>query len=129
MPKSERQRLRRDHGETNAQAHNDLANVLATTGRVERAIPHYQRAIELRPDLAEAHFNLGTALGVQGKRSEAKQHFLTALRLNPDYYEAHFNLGHTLAEEGNTDEARQHYQRAAESPDPKLRQAALEALR
>ena len=112
-----------------AQAHNDLANVLATTGRVELAIPHYQRAIELRPDMAEAYFNLGTALGSLGKRSEAKQHFLTALRLKPDYYEAHFNLGQTLTGEGNTGEARAHYQKAAESQDPKLRQAALEALR
>ena len=37
-------------------------------------------------------------------------------------------MGQTLAEEGNTDEARSHYKSAAESPDRKLRQAALEAL-
>lgn len=112
-----------------AQAHNDLGNVLATLGRVDQAIRHYRRLIELRPDMPEAHFNLGTALGSLGRREEAKQHFLTALRLNQNYHEAHFNLGQTLAEEGKTGEARTHYQRAAESPDPKLHQAALERLR
>ena len=112
-----------------AQAHNDLANVLATIGRPERAVAHYKRAIELKPDMAETHFNLGTALGLQQKGAEAKPHFLAALRLNPKYYEAHFNLARILAGEGNTAEARLHYQKAAESPNPELRQAALEALR
>jgi tetratricopeptide (TPR) repeat protein len=111
------------------QAHNDLGNVLATTGRVERALAHYRRAIELQPDLAEAHFNLGTALGLLQKAAEAKQHFAAALRLNPNYYGAHFNLARILAGEGNTAEARVHYQKAAESPDPQVRQGALDALR
>ena len=112
-----------------ARAHNDLANVLAALGRPQRAVAHYRKAIELQPDMAEAHFNLGTALGFQHRGSDAKPHFQAALRLNPNYYEAHFNLARILAEEGNTAEARLHYQKAAESPDPQLRQGALEALR
>jgi hypothetical protein len=34
-----------------------------------------------------------------------------------------------LSQEGNREEARLHYQKAAESGDPHLREAALEALR
>lgn len=112
-----------------ALAYNDLGNVLATTGRVERALAHYRRALELKPDMAEAHFNLGTALGLLQKGPEAKQHFAAALRLNPNYYQAHFNLARILAGEGNTAQARVHYQKAAQSPDPEVRRAALDATR
>jgi predicted CXXCH cytochrome family protein len=112
-----------------APAHNVLGNVLATLGRLEQAVSHFRRAVELSPEMAEGHYNLGTALGRLGRAGEAKRHFQTALQLNPNYPEAHFNLGQILSQEGNPEEARRHYQKAAEAGDPRLREAALEALR
>jgi len=49
------------HKEDFAEAHNNLAFVLRKQGprHFDDAYRHYQRAIELKPDLAEAHMYLG----------------------------------------------------------------------
>jgi Tfp pilus assembly protein PilF len=41
--------------------------VLANQGKLDEAIQHYERALQLRPDYADALNNLGAALAAQGK--------------------------------------------------------------
>jgi predicted CXXCH cytochrome family protein len=112
-----------------APAHNALADVLAAKGLLENAAGEYRRAIELNPDLADAAFGLGGVLVALKQPGEAEQQFRRAIQLNPGYYEAHFALGQILNRTGRNAEARAHYEKAAESADPQLRQAARKALR
>ena len=44
-------------------AHYNLGFALAAEGRIDEAIEHYRKALEIKPDYAEAHNNLGCRLG------------------------------------------------------------------
>jgi protein O-mannosyl-transferase len=79
-------------------AHNQLGNVLVVTGRAAEAIPEYEAAIRLRPDVAEPHLSHGVALfrSDPSQISTAIAEFETALRINPKWAEAHVDLGNAL---------------------------------
>jgi tetratricopeptide (TPR) repeat protein len=64
---------------------------------MEEAIPHFQRALAIKPDYAEAHYNLGNALLQQGHVEEAIAHYQKALEIKSDYIEAQNNLAWVLA--------------------------------
>jgi tetratricopeptide (TPR) repeat protein len=98
----------------NPLAHYNLGIALASQGKVTEAMQHYERALQLKPDIADAHINLGIALAGQGKVTEAMQHYERALQLEPDYPKANNNLGIALASQGKLAEAMQHYVRALE---------------
>jgi hypothetical protein len=57
-----------------AASHAALASVLVLLERSEGAVPHYRRALELRPDDAEAHNNFGFVLARAGEDDEAERH-------------------------------------------------------
>ena len=96
----------------NVIAHNNLGNALLQKGKVDEAIAHFQKALEIKPDYAEAHNNLGNALLQKGNVDEAITHYQKALEIKPDYAEAHNNLGNALLKKGRVDEAIAHYQMA-----------------
>ena len=102
--------------------------MFAQTGRPERAIELYRRAIVIQPNLAAARFNLGLALLGQGNGSDAKRHFEALVQSNPDDSQAHFYLGRILQGEGNDALAEIHLEKASRSPRPDVRAAALKAL-
>jgi len=60
-----------------AAAHNNLANVYLLQGDEQRAVPHYQKAMDLQDDLAAPHFNLSRAYALGGvdslERVQAEQ--------------------------------------------------------
>ncbi len=91
--------------ERNFLAHNNLANALPGRGRLDDAIYHYFRALQIKPDYAEAHNNLGVALAHRGSLEEAVFHYREALRLRPDCAETYVNLGTVLFNQGRLDEA------------------------
>jgi len=84
LPRHSIRRIKPD----DAQAHNNLGNVLAEQGLLTESIAHYQQALHLNADNPEAHCNLGMALAREGRRPEAVKHFAEALRLKPDYEQA-----------------------------------------
>ena len=77
-------------------AHNNLAEALSNAGRTAEAIPHLERALQLRPDFPEAENNLGADLRVIGRPREAVPHLERALQLEPGYLAAQNNLGIAL---------------------------------
>lgn len=95
-------------------AHYNLGILLSEQGEAEKAIGHYRRAIDLRPDYAEAHYNLGRLLVEQGQFDDAIAHYEKAAAINPADAEAQNNLGVTLFGVGRTDDAIAHYQKALE---------------
>ncbi len=108
--------------------HNNLANELLSLGHWGAAMEHYQRALELQPDVAEGHRNLGRALiqaaEVARRQGDAKRHdeliaaaikqHRKALELKPGLAEAHSDLGVALATSGQIDDAIVHYRKALE---------------
>ncbi|MGA3267271.1 MAG: tetratricopeptide repeat protein [Verrucomicrobiota bacterium] len=89
-----------------------LGIALVYQGQLDEAIPHYERALQLKPDFADACVNLGNVLARQGKWGEAVQDYERALQLKPDYAKAEYNLGNALTGQGQLAEAVQHYERA-----------------
>jgi len=90
----------------------NLGLVLANQDRLDEAIQHYIKSIQLDPNFAETYNNLGVVLKNQGKLNEAIQHYRKALQINPTYADAHNNLGVVLEKQGKPSEAKQHYRKA-----------------
>jgi predicted CXXCH cytochrome family protein len=112
-----------------ALAHSDLADLLAAGGKNAASEEEYRLAIRSNPKLTEAMYGLANVLAAEGKPAEAEGHLRKALTVDPRLYEAHLLLGKLLAAKGDNAEAKSHFQRAAESPDPEVRQAAMKELR
>jgi tetratricopeptide (TPR) repeat protein len=90
-------------------AQNNLGIILSNEGKLDEAIIHYSKAIQVKPDAAKTHINLAHTLTQQGKLQEAVVHYAKALRIKPDTWQAHINLGSVLYELGDADKAMYHY--------------------
>jgi spermidine synthase len=95
-----------------ASIHNNLGTALFAERKVEEAISHYKRAIQLNSDWALAHYNLGTALFAERKIEEAISHYKTSIKLNPSWAKAHDKLGSALFAERKVEEAITHFKTA-----------------
>ena len=102
---------------------------LDLTGAPDKAIIELNEAVRLNPTSASLHVDLGKLLAKRGDSAQAEQEYRKALAQNDSSGEAHLRLADLLTLKGQLDEARQHYQKAAEDPNPRIRQAALDALR
>jgi protein O-mannosyl-transferase len=80
-----------------ALAHNNLGFALAGRGRIDEAIIHYRKALEIDPNLALTHKNLGDALMGRGQIDEAIVHFQKVLDINPNDAEARGKLNALVA--------------------------------
>jgi Flp pilus assembly protein TadD len=96
----------------NAEACNDLGNVLCDAGRAEESIEFYQRAISINPGYLPAYNNLGTALRDRGRVEDAIAHYHTALAISQSVPEVYNNLGVALTELGRIEKALEAYRRA-----------------
>lgn len=106
-------------------AHYNVAAHLLGRGRVDEAISHYEKALNLRSDDRETHYHLsvallhtslGNALARKGRLDEALVHYRKAVELRDDFADAHTNLASLLAQKGETDEAIAHYEKAIAIP-------------
>ncbi len=95
-----------------ARPHNNLGNALKRQGKIEEAIVHFNKALQINPGYAKAYNNLGTALASQGKTEEAVKHFGIALYINPGYAAAHSNIGVALASQDELEKAIVHFRAA-----------------
>jgi tetratricopeptide (TPR) repeat protein len=92
--------------------HDAVATLYLEARRLDEAILHFGRSLELNPESAPTQYNLGYALALRGRRDDAVMRFREALRLDPDYAQAHNNLAAMLQLAGQFDEALNHYRRA-----------------
>lgn len=114
-----------------SQIHEDLADLLTARGDLDGAAKEYQAALahSAPSSAAELRSSLGNVFAAQNRFPEAERQFEAAIQLKPDLYEAHFGLALVLAKEGKLQEARAHCERAAQSGDATIRNAALGLLR
>jgi tetratricopeptide (TPR) repeat protein len=99
-------------------AYDNLGALLFRQGRVNEAIFHFRKAVEIDAEQAEPQANLGNALLQNGDLDEAIAQYSNALRIKPNYAEVHYNLGNALLRKGQADEAIAQYEKAiALKPD------------
>ena len=75
---------------------NILGAAAAQTGKFNKAIISFEKAISLKPNYADAHNNLGNVLKEQGRLVEAIYSFNKAILLRPNHAEAYKNIGNAL---------------------------------
>ena len=101
-----------------AQAHYNLAQIMALQGNLDGAIARYRMALQTDPEFLDAHNNLGVALEEKGDSEAAKRQFEECLAIRPTYARCHFNLGLVEVRQGQLDSAIAQFQEAARlSPD------------
>ena len=99
-------------------AHSAFASVLFQQDRLDEAVVHSRRAVELAPNYAQARNDLGVAFARQGRFAEAVEEYKRALALDPRYDEAQNNWGVVAVQQGDLADAIAHYRQAiALNPD------------
>ena len=96
---------------------NLLRNELVNPQQAEH---HYQRAIEINPELGQAYNNYGLLLETElDNIRQAEHHYQHAIKINPEDAEAHYNYANLLSNElDKPEEAQHHYERTIEiDPD------------
>jgi arylsulfatase A-like enzyme/tetratricopeptide (TPR) repeat protein len=95
-----------------------LAQTLAGSGQIERAISLYRDVAGLTPRDSEAWYNLAGALQEGGHLAAARSAIVKAIELDPGRPEAHNTLGIVSLAEGKPEQARQEFARAI-AADPR----------
>jgi len=98
--------------------HYNLGNALFKKGRLDEAIPHYEKALQLRPDDPDARCSLGAVLFRKGQFEQASAQWQKALSIQPDNAEIHTALGLVALRRGLLREAIGHYEKAVEALRP-----------
>ncbi|MGO9587298.1 MAG: tetratricopeptide repeat protein, partial [Limisphaerales bacterium] len=98
--------------------HNVLGCTLLQKKRLDEALTHFQKALQIKPRYVEACYNAGNALLQKGKVDEAITYYQKALQIIPGYTKACYNLGNALLQKGKVDEAIAEYQKVLQiNPD------------
>lgn len=93
-------------------AHYHLGRQRLEAGRLDEALPYFQKALEIRPRLADAHVFVGTILLSKGDLAQAEAAYLQALKFNPDLHTALSSMGTLRLAQGRLPEAEQFLVRA-----------------
>ncbi len=101
---------------------NNVAASLAAEGKLDEAVAHYRRAIELNTTEPDLHNNLGDVLARQENWEAAVVAYRECVRLQPEYAVARNNLGRALSRLGEFDQAVENF-RIALKLDPQLPEA------
>jgi tetratricopeptide (TPR) repeat protein len=95
-------------------AHNNLGYLCVDRDELDKAISHFENALEIRSGKSDSHYsvasafvqmNLADALARKGQSDEAMVHYEEAIRLQPNYADAYYNRGNLLFAQGRIDEA------------------------
>jgi len=100
--------------EPSADNYNHLASAEAAGGKVDLAIAHLQKSIQLGNRTASAYYNLGVMEMQEHQFDAAKLAFQQAVDRDPKHSEAHFGLGSALLSSGRPHEAAEVMQKTLE---------------
>lgn len=100
------------HSPNKGRPYYSLGVYYALRGEHARAVPLYQRAVQIWPGFADAYSNLGKSLEETGHVDQAIFYYARALELDPTLPEALNNYGSALVRSGRQVEAREIYKKA-----------------
>jgi len=96
------------------QNHNNLGDMYARHGELEKAAEEFKKAIELKPNYGDAYHNLANVYHQMGKDDLAKENYQKALEFNPNLWQSHQNLAALYFLEEKFDLAEKHLLKAVE---------------
>ena len=96
----------------NPVAEGSLGSALMSEGKIDEAIVHFKKGLEIWPSDTGARNNLGNALLEKGQLEDAIACYRKALELKPDNAMACYNLGVAYFRKGDFDQASFYYQKA-----------------
>ena len=79
-----------------ARGYHNLGFLLAEKGRLDEALPYFEKAIAIRPGLWIAYDNVGTLLTEAGRTEEALAYFKKAIELKKDFVPGYNRLANAL---------------------------------
>lgn len=85
--------------------HNNLAMYYSDQKQTDKAIQHYQLAIQISDEYAQTHYNLALSMLEMGRTYEAIQQLERAIRINPDFYYSYGRLHDIYLMKGDTKRA------------------------
>jgi len=91
---------------------NNLGQALMRLERVDEAIVHFERAVDLAPKTWAYRFNLAAAEAKRGRWDRAVDHYAEAVRAFPDDYASQYNLALALHKNGDEPAAIRAYEQA-----------------
>ncbi len=97
----------------NPALYNSLGCIYYKQGRLNDAIPIFEKAIRLGPQSWEAHYNLANCFIKREQLSQAISHYIAALEINPNHPDIQVNLAMTYVSEGNYTDALPWLEKAA----------------
>ncbi len=92
-----------------ARPHNNLGFILKSSGNIEEAEKHFERAVQLDPDYPEALNNLATIYSSQGRKMDALALLRKAVALGPGQIDARYNLAFLCYQLGLMEDAKREY--------------------
>src|SRR5205085_5081480 len=98
----------------NAIAEENLGQAVYDQGRVNEALAHFHKAVQINPKQPFVHCLLGVVFLEQGRVKDSLAHLNTAIEINPNDGDAHYNLGNTFLQMGRAQQAIAEYSRALE---------------
>lgn len=99
-------------------AYNNRAIAYLSSGKPQKAVEDFRKAIDLKLESASDYCNLGVAYAALGDYQQALAAYNKALDLKPDYGTGYYNRGNLYKQIGNNQQAVRDYSRAIElKPD------------
>lgn len=88
-----------------ARPHLSLGAAYAAQENFDKAMIHYQRALEIEPDFVEAYNNIGNLRLKEGLLAQAEQLYRKVLKKRPVHVKAHFNIALALHRQDKPNDA------------------------
>ncbi len=95
-----------------AEAHYNLAKLLALHGGADDALSELQECLEISPSHLEARMLMGNLYAERNETERAAAAYQAALRIKPEFAEAHNNLGLLWLNTGKKEEAAEEFRTA-----------------
>ncbi len=94
------------------QNHNNLGDLYARWGQLDKAIEEFKRATELQINYGDAFHNMANVYAQKGDFQTAAKNYQKAIECNPSLWQSYQNLGSIFFQQGNFTKAEEAFKKS-----------------